>query len=204
MVTYARTWNLECTLSLPVPAQTAGSVPSTPSYQLVPTFQVLANGTAAYQLQPATYQAVLDINQTAKAGYQPAAPLGTQTIPAAFSQQQQQQQQQQTYTAAVALMPPTDPAVFAATKPTPAGSIQMPPAFSNSILQVLRRPALSFLRQSITRCPLSQRIMLRINLPGASQHAEGAVCNSIAAAEAPNKSISSFAPATPTFASFSL
>jgi len=77
-----------------------------------------------------TYQPVPDVNQTAKAGYQPVAPASVQTNPAAF--------QQQTYTVAAALVPPTDPAVFAAAKPAPFGNISMPPAFSNSILQVLR------------------------------------------------------------------
>ena len=114
------------------PAQAAESVPSTPSYQMVPTFQVLANGTAAYQLPPVTYQAGPDINQAAKPGYQAAAQPGTQTIPATVFQQQQ------TYTVAAAMMPPTGPAVFAATKPPPMSNISMPPAFSNSILQVLR------------------------------------------------------------------
>jgi len=95
------------------------------------TFQVLANGTAAYQLPTVTYEAGPDVNQIAKAGYQAAVPAGTQTIPTAF-------QQQQTYTVAAAMMPPTNPAVFASAKPAPMSNISMPPAFSNSILQVLR------------------------------------------------------------------
>lgn len=129
---------------------------------MVPTFQVLANGTATYQFPLAGNQtAPPDMYQPAKTWYQAASPA-SQTMPAAFQPGQTipMQPGQTTYTAAVALMPPVDPAVYQS-KPAPIDSISMPPAFSNSILQVMQCAC----KLSPTKLPCALRLSTWAHVP---------------------------------------
>ena len=111
--------------------QATATRPIAPPYHLAPTYSVLANGSASYQLGSTVYQpGSTGAYQPAPAMYQnpplrtpktPSSPYAAGTM---------------THTVAPVLMPALDPDTFPV-KPAPIDSIAMPPAFSNSILQVV-------------------------------------------------------------------